>query len=262
MSPTTPTVPLSPLAMTDPIHRELAVTVEAGAPDVLEGIAEIKGVLSFHDDRLSFTYRTRNLLRKVSPRQHLDIPATAVQDVVFRRTLFWTRILVYPRRLDILDEAPGADKDRLVFKVRRADRRQAAAFVTFFRDRLLSVNHAGRESVPFRLRDTDMGMTENRGLLYLDDEFLVFDLQEGIAGLTRQHNQTIKIEPAALVSVRLERGMLNDVLHIRPRKDTLLEALPGEHVLEVQLKISRRHRKAAEWLASGIRLRLQAHHRD
>lgn len=107
----------------------------------------------------------------------------------------------------------------------------------------------------FQLPDLDAGFTEVSGVLYLDDEFLVFEIETALLGEFDKEQQVIKIEPAALKDIRLDRGIVRDKLCIRPKTDALLKALPGDHLGEVQLKVWSTNRRQAEQLVEVVRAR-------
>ena len=86
-------------------------------------------------------------------------------------------------------------------------------------------------SIPFEL--PDVGLQEIRGKLYLDQEFLVFEVQVALIGEFNKEFQTIKIEPGALKEIHLDRGVIKDRLCIRPKKSDLLTAMPGEYHGEI-----------------------------
>jgi len=107
----------------------------------------------------------------------------------------------------------------------------------------------------FQLPDLNAGLTEVRGVVYLDDPFLVLEVETAFMGEFEKEQQVIKIEPAALKEVRLDHGVFRDRLCLRPKSDALLNALPGEHAVEVRLKVWRTHRKRAVDLVEAIRAR-------
>ena len=111
------------------------------------------------------------------------------------------------------------------------------------------------DRIPFTLPDINYGLTEITGFLYLEQEFLVFEVETAVFGEFDKEQRIIKVEPSALEAVYLERGWLKDQLLIRPKKRELLEALPGDFASEVPLKIKRKHRRKTERLASILRKR-------
>lgn len=224
----------------------LRVHVDVSAGEVLEGTGEIKGTLTYREDGLEFSYYTTNLLGQASEYKDLRIPLENINKVVFKSGMIFTKLILYPTRLDIMAEMPGEDREKMVFQVKRADREMGESFATFLQRQLYETNASAAGSLPFQLPDTNMGFTENSGLLYREDEFLVFDLHSGLAGITKSDSQIVKIELQALESVRRVHGNLKDVLYIKPKKPKLLEVIPGDHEVEVKLKVSKQHRENLE----------------
>ena len=109
--------------------------------------------------------------------------------------------------------------------------------------------------IPFQLPDLNSGFTEVKGVLYLDDEFLVFRVETALLGEFDKEHQVIKIEPRALDEIRLEPGIFRDRLCVRPKKRELLTAMPGTYETELVLKIWNRHRARAEHLVADVRRR-------
>ena len=60
-------------------------------------------------------------------------------------------------------------------------------------------------SIPFEISDVHAGFSEAKGLLHVEGEFLVIDIQTITAGMFKQSPETIKIELAALSDIRLEK---------------------------------------------------------
>ena len=110
-------------------------------------------------------------------------------------------------------------------------------------------------SIPFSLPDINAGFTEIKGLVHLDDEFIVLEVETALLGEFNKDQQVIKVELAALKDIRLDRGLFRDRLCLRPKKPDLLEAVPGKHLGEVQLKIWSIHRSRAEALVAQARAR-------
>lgn len=101
-------------------------------------------------------------------------------------------------------------------------------------------------SIPFKL--PDVGLNEVKGYLFFEKEFLVFDIETALFGEFDEDEHTIKIEPKAILDMEYRRGWFSDKICVRPKKDDLLKALPGDFRNEVELKISRKHGKSARYL--------------
>lgn len=95
-----------------------------------------------------------------------------------------------------------------------------------------------------RIRFTlpDVGLREISGLAYVDEGFLVLKVQNALMGEFDVEQETLKIEPGALEEVSVTRGLFRDRLIIRPRRPELLDAIPGEHVAALELRVSRKQR--------------------
>ena len=234
-------------------NRTLPVEMEVSAAEVLRGIFEIKGMLSTEGDNLHFEYRTFGIMQKSTEIRRLSIQLNDVQDVAYKSNGMSYRIILFPKQLSLMRDIPGAKRDKAVFQVKRANKEEAEFLVISLRNRLFELGESGMDSVPFKLEDTNMGFTEHRGLLYIEDEFLVFDLLSGLFGVNKGERHIIKIELSAIESVRHHRGNMADHIYIRPKKDQLLNVVPGEFKREVKLKLKKDHRKAAERLLSRIK---------
>lgn len=119
-----------------------------------------------------------------------------------------------------------------------------------------SEEHVGEMRIPFETPDIHHGFSEGKGFVYLDDEFLVFEVRIHTLGLFEQEAQVIKVEPAVIEAIRLERGLFSDKLCIRPRKIEVLDAIPGDHEIEVKLKVKRKHRLSAQQFVADVSNRI------
>jgi len=109
--------------------------------------------------------------------------------------------------------------------------------------------------IPFQL--PDIGLREIHGTITLDDEFLVFRVEESLVGEFDKEQFTVKIEPAALADIRLDRGIVRDRICVRPKTRDLLAVIPGEYAEELQLKVWVTRRADAERLVHAVRRRQQ-----
>ena len=96
------------------------------------------------------------------------------------------------------------------------------------------------DSIPFKL--PDVGLSEVQGYLYFEEEFLVFDVETALFGEFNGEEQTIKIEPKAIVELEFEKGVFKDKLCVRPKKRDLLKAMPGSFEDEIKLRVAHKHR--------------------
>ena len=105
--------------------------------------------------------------------------------------------------------------------------------------------------IPFKLADD--GLYEIEGLVYLDDDFLVLDIERKLLGLGEGERTVVKIAPTALDEVRLDTGIVRDKLCLIPKRLDLLDAVPGKNPRAVELKIGRKHRPWVEDLIDEVR---------
>ena len=234
------------------VSTEIEVVIEVSAADVLDGVSEIHGSLGHNEEDVVLTYYKKKLLGGFTDEETVVLPLKDVQDVKLKKGPVNTRILVFPKRLSMIEHIPGVHSDKLKFQVKRADRKYAEPFLASLRSAIFDATEEGLDSVPFKLEDTNMGLTENSGLLYMDEEFLVFDMQSGLKGVTRPERHQVKIDPKAISSIRLKHGTTKDILLIKPKKTKLLQVIPGDHKHEVKLKIKKKHRMAAERIVQRV----------
>lgn len=238
----------------------LRVSADVGMSEIMQGVFEIDGLLSYADEVITLEVQTKGLAAAERSVTSVEVPLDALQEVRMKRKAFGSKIILRPKRLATLESAPGIRHGELVLKVKRSDRKQAAELVSHLQ-RILSYKSAenGVGSVPFRLPDT--GLREISGVLYLDDEFLIFDVADALVGHFDRKQQVIKVATRALDAIRLDERRFRDRLYVRPRKRDLLDAMPGIHKNEIVLKIRRKFRNETERLIYEV-TRLRRMHRS
>jgi len=117
-------------------------------------------------------------------------------------------------------------------------------------------------SIPFEISEVHAGFSEVKGLLLVEDEFLVFNVQTITMGMFKQDPETIKIELAALSDIRLEKRVFRDRLYIRPKTNSLLEAVPGKHLGEIMVKVWRKHRSLTMTLIDDVQYDIRRRRRN
>lgn len=234
------------------LSNEIDITIEVNAADLLDGVSEIHGSIGHDSEALVLSIYRKKLLGGVKGDETLSLPLKDIQDIKLKKGPVSTKLLVYPKRLNIIEAVPGHHGDQLKFQIKRNDRKYAEAFAASLRAAIYEATEEGLDSVPFKLEDTNMGFTEHSGVLYMEEEFLVFDIQSGLKGVTRPTRQQVKVEPKAISGIRLKQGTTKDTLFIKPKKSKLLVAIPGDHEREVKLKIKKKHRVAVERIIQRI----------
>lgn len=94
----------------------------------------------------------------------------------------------------------------------------------------------------------DVGLREIEGMVWVEDGFLNIQLSNKLLGIVDEDVNLIKIEASALVDIRLKKRPFKDRLIIIPKRRDLLEAIPGKHANDVQLRIWRNKRADVERL--------------
>jgi hypothetical protein len=110
------------------------------------------------------------------------------------------------------------------------------------------------DPIPFQL--PDIGLREFHGTLSLDSEFLVFEVEDALVGEFDAERFVVKIEPKALVDIRLEQGIIRDQICIRPKKRDLLAVMPGQYADELPLTIWNIYRGSARELVDTVQRRM------
>ena len=236
----------------NPPGTSVPASVEVSVSEVLQGIFEIEGVLRYADPLLTFTYQTKGARGPHSDAGTFELSLEALRAVELKGA----KLILRPRRLATLDEMPWTSGEAIVFKVKRKHREQAAALVAELEQGLSEkgLDDAGR--IPFQLPDANLGFTEIKGLVYLEDDYLVFEVGTGISGGAKKKRHTIKIELRALHAIRFEPGAFRDHLFVRPKERDLFRAMPGMYRDKDELKLilKKKHRDEAEDLVDAARV--------
>ena len=97
----------------------------------------------------------------------------------------------------------------------------------------------------------DVGLDEIKGMAYVDEGYLILSIQKEFLGMFERDDDTFKIEPGALEECRIERGWFRDKLILKPWDAELLDIVPGRHVTQLTLKVSRKQRHELEALVQS-----------
>ncbi len=241
-----------------PATINVPVSVEVSVSEVMQGIFAIEGELNYADETITFAYKTTGKKSRKSALETFELSLDEVREVQLKRGLGWTKIVLRPSRLITLERVPWASADEIVFQVKRKHRAQAAALVSELEHALSETDADAVHGIPFQLPAANFGFTEIKGILYLDEAYLVFEVGAGLPGGSKKKRQTIKIEPHALEEIRLDQGVLHHQLIVRPRQRELFRVMPGMYKGKdvLTLKIEKRYRADAEHLVDEVRDRL------
>ena len=230
------------------------VYVDVILAEIMEGTFEIEGVLRFADQTVTFEYRTRNAKLQWAEGETFQLHLDQLRAIALKG-IWGATIILHPRQLSTFEYVPGAGRQEIIFKVKRKHRQQAAALVAQLQRALSDRGHMDGSRLPFQLPDANLGITEIKGVLYLDEAYLVFEVRSGVTGGTKKKQHVIKVEPGALEEVQFNRGTFRDQLYLKPKKRDLLRTMPGMYKNKeaLKLKISKGYRAQAEHLVDEIR---------
>jgi hypothetical protein len=117
-------------------------------------------------------------------------------------------------------------------------------------------------SVPFKIRYLLGNLARVEGVARLEPDALVleFSIVDGLVGVLRSRAKEVRIPLSDIESVAFRRGWFAGKVRVVARRVSALEAIPGAKGPEIDLKCRRRHRVAAEELASALRLQVAERH--
>lgn len=112
--------------------------------------------------------------------------------------------------------------------------------------------------VPFTISNAFEGIAEVNGLARFADDVLVLEFQtkDSFFGLIKSGVREVELPIADIVAATYKKTLVGAHLQIQAAGMKALSVLPGNKGAEVRLKIARKHRPAAQELASTLRLRL------
>ena len=102
---------------------------------------------------------------------------------------------------------------------------------------------ATTHSVPFRVREVHGGLSEAGGVLYVEDDELVIEMQMKFLSLFQRGAKAYRFDLVDLDAVRYKKGLANDRLTLRTRPLDTLDGIPGAGDGELCLLVKRRHRQ-------------------
>jgi hypothetical protein len=98
------------------------------------------------------------------------------------------------------------------------------------------------KSVPFRVREVHGGLSEAAGLIYVEGDELVIELQMKFLSLFSRTPKVHRLDLVDLDTVRYKKGLRSDRLTLRTRPLDLLADIPGTSEGELCLLVKRAHR--------------------
>jgi hypothetical protein len=117
-------------------------------------------------------------------------------------------------------------------------------------------------SVPFKIRYLLGNLARVEGVARLEPDALVleFSTVDGLVGVLRSRVKEVRIPLNDIESVAFKRGWFSGKVRVVTRRVSALEAITGAQGPEIDLKCRRRHRVAADELASALRLQVTDQH--
>jgi len=109
-------------------------------------------------------------------------------------------------------------------------------------------------SVPFEIDSADYGVARSQGVMRVEDEDLVFEIQTIYLGFYRRPLHTYRLDLTDLDEVRYERNFWRDRLTIRTRPLDRITDLPGTNGGELCLRIRRKNRRVLGPVLDHLRL--------
>ena len=118
-------------------------------------------------------------------------------------------------------------------------------------------------SVPFSIAHPGpLSVDQVQGVARVDAEALVLEFRtvDGVLGKAKSEAREVSLNLSDLESVSHRRGWLSDTFTITTRRISSLESVPGARGPELTLRCRRKYRKAAESVASTLRLLIADRH--
>lgn len=104
-------------------------------PDLNAGLTEVQGAAWFEDEFLVLEVETSLLGEFSKEHKTVKIEPSALATIAFERKLIRDRIILRPKKRDLLDAVPGEHLGELILKTKRRDRSDAEEFVVELRAR-------------------------------------------------------------------------------------------------------------------------------
>jgi hypothetical protein len=108
--------------------------------------------------------------------------------------------------------------------------------------------------VPFDIERSSHGVARSKGVLRVEAEHLVFDVQTTVLGFFHRTPKTVRLDLTDLDEVHYNKGLLRDRLTIRTRPLDRITKLPGAADGELRLRIKRGDRRALEPVLDHLHL--------
>ncbi|PIQ62695.1 MAG: hypothetical protein COV99_05320 [Bacteroidetes bacterium CG12_big_fil_rev_8_21_14_0_65_60_17] len=122
----------------------MSTTLKFKLPDLHAGLTEVRGAAWFEDEFLVLEIETALMGEFSKEHKTVKIEPSALASIGFERHMLRDRIILRPKKRDLLDAVPGNHLGELVLRTKRKDRSHAEEFVVELRAR----QRAPKESDP------------------------------------------------------------------------------------------------------------------
>jgi hypothetical protein len=113
-------------------------------------------------------------------------------------------------------------------------------------------------SVPFSVNAVYTSFADMDGIARVEENGLIleFQVKDNVFGILKTQPKEVRIPFANLAEVTARRGWFGSILVVRARTISALAEIPGHDGAEIRLRCRRRHRDAAQELASQAHMRM------
>ena len=110
------------------------------------------------------------------------------------------------------------------------------------------------KSVPFSISDNHSGLSEIRGVVCLEGDDVVIEMQIKFIGLFKRPSQSFRFDMTDLEEVRHTRRFWGDTLTLRTRPMEIVTDIPGSSDGALCLKVKRADRPALDALLDRLEM--------
>ena len=109
-------------------------------------------------------------------------------------------------------------------------------------------------SVPYSISDNHRGFSEMRGVIGLEGDDVVIEMQVKVLGMFKRPTQSFRFDMTDLEEIRHTRRVWGDTVVLRTRPMDLVADIPGSSDGALTLKVKRADRPALDALLDRLEL--------
>ena len=110
------------------------------------------------------------------------------------------------------------------------------------------------KSVPFSISDSHSSLSDLRGVVCLEGDDVVIEMQVKLLGLFKRPSQSFRFDMTDLEEIRHTRRLWGDTVTLRTRPMERAADIPGSHEGALCLKVRRADRPALDALLDRLEL--------